>query len=53
MAFNNFGSPDPNAAVNLFAFLAQRFATSFGADGLNCAVNEIVDIVYIYRISSE
>jgi len=37
-AFNNFGSPDPAAATNLLAFLAQRYANSFGPDGLNCAV---------------
>jgi hypothetical protein len=36
-AFSNFGSPDPNAATNLFAFMGQRFATAFGPDGLNCA----------------
>jgi len=35
--FNNAESPDPNAASNLFAFLAQRYANSFGPDGLNCA----------------
>jgi len=36
-SFSNLGSPDPNAATNLFAFLVQRYAMSFGADGLNCA----------------
>jgi len=35
--FSNFPSADPNAATNLFAFLCQRFFTSFSADGLNCA----------------
>jgi hypothetical protein len=29
-------SPDPAAANSLFTFLAQRFVTSFEADGLNC-----------------
>ncbi|MBV8694771.1 MAG: hypothetical protein JO125_12280 [Chloroflexi bacterium] len=31
-------SPSPNAAManNLFTFLAQRFATTFGPNGLNC-----------------
>jgi len=32
----NGGSPDAAAANSLFAFLAQRYATSFSADGLNC-----------------
>jgi len=36
-SFSNLGSPDQNAATNLFAFLAQRYAMSFGPDGLNCA----------------
>jgi len=36
-ALSNFASADPAAAINLFAFLAQRYATSFGPDGLNCA----------------
>jgi len=36
-SFSNLGSPDANAATNLFAFLAQRYAMSFGPDGLNCA----------------
>jgi len=35
--FSNFGSPMACVATNLFAFLAQRYATSFGPDGLNCA----------------
>jgi hypothetical protein len=35
--FSNFGSPMACVATNLFAFLGQRFATSFGPDGLNCA----------------
>ncbi|HET9922288.1 MAG TPA: hypothetical protein VFQ30_20825 [Ktedonobacteraceae bacterium] len=30
-------SPDAAAANSLFTFLAQRYATSFGANGLNCA----------------
>ncbi|HJT59357.1 MAG TPA: hypothetical protein VJ761_22810 [Ktedonobacteraceae bacterium] len=30
-------SPDAGAANSLFTFLAQRFVTSYGADGLNCA----------------
>jgi hypothetical protein len=30
-------SPDPAAANTLFTFLAQRFVTSFEANGLNCA----------------
>jgi hypothetical protein len=29
-------SPDPAAANNLFTFLAQRFVTTYGANGLNC-----------------
>ncbi|HLG61065.1 MAG TPA: hypothetical protein VKY19_03975 [Ktedonosporobacter sp.] len=29
-------SPDAAAANSLFTFLAQRFATTFGANGLNC-----------------
>jgi len=29
-------SPDPAAANSLFTFLAQRFVTSYGANGLNC-----------------
>jgi hypothetical protein len=29
-------SPDPAAATNLFTFLAQRFNTSLGPNGLNC-----------------
>jgi hypothetical protein len=29
-------SPDPAVANSLFTFLAQRFATTFGANGLNC-----------------
>lgn len=29
-------SPDPAVANSLFNFLAQRFVTSFGANGLNC-----------------
>jgi hypothetical protein len=33
----NAGSADPNAATNLLAFLAMRFVTTFGADGLGCA----------------
>jgi hypothetical protein len=33
----NFQSADPNVASNLFGFLAQRFFTTFGPDGLNCA----------------
>jgi len=33
----NFQSADPNVATNLFAFLCQRFFTTFGPDGLNCA----------------
>ncbi|MBV9688775.1 MAG: hypothetical protein JO202_03585 [Ktedonobacteraceae bacterium] len=32
----NRPSPDAAAANNLFTFLAQRFATTFGANGLNC-----------------
>jgi hypothetical protein len=35
--FVNFPSPDPNVATNLYAFMAQRFQTTFGPDGLNCA----------------
>jgi hypothetical protein len=31
-----FSSPDPAAANTLFTFLAQRFVTSFEANGLNC-----------------
>jgi hypothetical protein len=34
--FTDLTSPDMNAASNLFAFLAQRFATTFGPDGLGC-----------------
>jgi len=34
--FTDFTSPDMNAATNLFAFLAQRFAATFGPDGLGC-----------------
>jgi hypothetical protein len=34
--FTDFTSPDMNAASNLFAFLAQRFAATFGPDGLGC-----------------
>jgi len=30
------GSPDAAAANSLYAFLAQRYATSFSVDGLNC-----------------
>jgi hypothetical protein len=30
-------SPDPAAAATLFTFLAQRFVTSYGPNGLNCA----------------
>jgi len=33
----NFPSPDPGAGNNLFTFLAQRYANSFGAEGLDCA----------------
>ena len=29
-------SPDPAAATTLFTFLAQRFVTSYGPNGLNC-----------------
>jgi hypothetical protein len=29
-------SPDPAVASNLFTFLAARFSTTFGPDGLNC-----------------
>ncbi len=29
-------SPDPAVANSLFTFLAQRFVTTFGANGLNC-----------------
>ena len=29
-------SPDPAVANSLFTFLAQRFVTSYGANGLNC-----------------
>jgi len=36
-AFSNQGSPMAGVATNLFAFLGQRYATSFGPDGLNCA----------------
>jgi len=35
--FSNAVSPDTAAATNLFAFLGQRYANSFGPDGLNCA----------------
>jgi len=35
--FQNFGSPMPGVANNLFSFLGQRMFTSFGPDGLNCA----------------
>jgi hypothetical protein len=53
--FSNFGSPDPNAATNLFAFLVQRMFTSFGPDGLNCAsllnvVNPIVPTVNMNNV---
>ncbi len=30
------GSPDPAAGNSLFTFLAQRFVTSYGPNGLNC-----------------
>jgi hypothetical protein len=30
-------SPDPAVANSLFTFLAQRFVTTYGANGLNCA----------------
>jgi hypothetical protein len=33
----NRPSPDPAAASTLFTFLANRFNTAFGANGLNCA----------------
>jgi hypothetical protein len=36
-SFQNFGSPMPAVATNLYAFLVQRMFTSFGPDGLNCA----------------
>src|SRR5258708_11271626 len=32
----NGASPDAAAANSLFTFLAQRFSTSFGPNGLNC-----------------
>jgi len=35
--FFNTVSPDPNAATNMFGFLAQRFFQAFGPDGLDCA----------------
>ena len=31
-----FSTPDPAAATSLFTFLAQRFVTTYGANGLNC-----------------
>lgn len=31
-----FSSPDAGAANSLFTFLAQRFVTTYGANGLNC-----------------
>jgi hypothetical protein len=34
--FFNTVSPDPNAAANMFGFLAQRFFQAFGPDGLDC-----------------
>jgi len=37
MPLFNFQSADPNVATNLFGFLAQRFFTTFGPDGLDCA----------------
>jgi hypothetical protein len=33
----NFPSPDPGAGNNLFTFLAQRYANSFGPNGLDCS----------------
>lgn len=36
-SFTNAGSPENDMATNLFAFLAQRFATTFTINGLNCA----------------
>jgi len=35
--FSNAGSPMPGVATSLYAFLGQRYAMSFGPDGLNCA----------------
>jgi len=35
-AFSNFPSAAPCTATNLFAFLAQRFFTSFSTNGLSC-----------------
>src|SRR5579863_4437921 len=32
-----FATPDPAAANSLFTFLAQRFVTTYGPNGLNCA----------------
>jgi hypothetical protein len=48
--FQNFASPDPCTATNLYAFLIQRMFTSFGPDGLNCGAllgvaNPIVPIM--------
>jgi hypothetical protein len=33
----NFPSPDPGAGNNLFTFLCQRYANSFGPNGLDCS----------------
>jgi len=35
--FFNTVSADPNAATNMFGFMAQRFFQAFGPDGLDCA----------------
>jgi len=54
-AFSNLGSPDANAATNLFAFLTQRYAMSFGPDGLNCAslLNVAPPIVPIKNMNNQ
>jgi hypothetical protein len=36
MRFSSLLSPDPTVANSFYAFMTQRFATSFGPDGLNC-----------------
>jgi hypothetical protein len=43
-------SPDPNIATNYFAYIAQRFANTFGIAGLDCAVSCTIDLVHICRI---
>jgi hypothetical protein len=48
--FINYASPDPNIATDLFAFMAQRFANTFGIAGLDCSVTYTADLANILEL---